>query len=179
MKKSTWLAVALAATVAVGGIITLQAQDGSGVPARWRQRGWANAQAKLGLTDAQVTQIKAELRAEKATLTELALKLHDAKIALRQTINRAGATEAEVHAAAAQLGAAEGDLAVLKAKLREILVQAQKKLKDLRAEYQPRNTAIFTGAQTSLAAILTPGQRPKFEKIKAENKQLWQPQEAM
>ena len=117
MKKSIWLAVALAATVAVGGIITLQAQDGSGEPARWRQRGWANAQAKLGLTDAQVTQIKAALRAEKTALTELSLKLHDAKIVLRQTINKAGATEAEVRAAAAQVGAAEGDLAVLKAKL--------------------------------------------------------------
>ena len=117
MKKSIWLAVALAATVAVGGILTLQAQDGSGGPARWRQRGWANAKEKLGLTDAQVAQIKTELRAEKATLTELALKLHDAKIVLRRTINKTGATEAEVRAAATQLGAAEGDLAVLKAKL--------------------------------------------------------------
>jgi len=62
------------------------------------------------------------------------------------------------------------------AKLREILIQAQKKFKDLRAEYQPRNTAIFTGAQTSLAEILTPEQREKFGKIKAENKELWQPQ---
>ena len=62
------------------------------------------------------------------------------------------------------------------AKLQEILVQAQKNFKDLRAEYQPRNLAIFAGAQTSVAAILTPEQREKFEKIQAESKELWQPQ---
>ena len=62
------------------------------------------------------------------------------------------------------------------AKLRGILGEAQKKLKDLRVEYQPRNTAVFTGAQASLAELLTPEQREKLEKIQAESKELWQPQ---
>ncbi len=117
MKKSIILAVALMTALIAGGLVTLQAQDGASAPACWRQRGWADAQKKIGLTDEQVAKIKAELRPEKEALTTLSLRQHDARIALRETVQKAGATEAEVRAAAAKTAAVEADLAVLKANL--------------------------------------------------------------
>jgi len=63
MKKSIWIALALAAAVSAAGWLTLQAAENAGNPTRWGQRSWANAKAKLGLTDDQVARIKAELRA--------------------------------------------------------------------------------------------------------------------
>lgn len=131
MKKSIWFTLAAAGVIAVGGILTAQAaQDNAAGPiARLRQRSWANAKAKLGLTDDQVTQIKTVLRSEKDSLIALAKKQREARVLLREVIKKDGATEADLRAAAANLGAAEGDMAVLKAKLyvriRPILTQEQ------------------------------------------------------
>ena len=116
MKKSILLTVALMTALTAGGLVSLPAQDAAGAP-RWRQRSWATAQKKIGLTDEQIAKIKAELRPEKEALTTLSLRLHDARIALRTTVQKAGATEADVRAAAAKMAAVEADLAVLKARL--------------------------------------------------------------
>jgi Spy/CpxP family protein refolding chaperone len=117
MKKSFWIALSLAAAVATGGLLTLHAEESTGNQARWGQRTWANAKAKLGLTDDQIARIKSELRPEKATLIDLSLKVHEARVELRGAVNKTGATEAEIRAAAASLGLAEGNLAVVKSRL--------------------------------------------------------------
>jgi len=116
MKKSILRTVVVMTAVTAGGLISLPAKDAAGAP-RWQQRSWANAQKKIGLSDEQIAKIKAELRPEKETLTALSLKLHDARIALRATVQKAGATEADVRAAAAKTAAVEADLAVLKSRL--------------------------------------------------------------
>ena len=116
MKKSILRTVVVMTALTAGGLVSLSAQDAAGAP-RWQQRSWANAQKKIGLTDEQIAKIKAELRPEKEALTTLSLRLHDARIALRATVQKAGATEADVRAAAAKLAGVEADLAVLKARL--------------------------------------------------------------
>jgi len=97
-----------------GGLVSLQAQDAAGAP-RWRQRSWATAQKKIGLTDEQIAKIKAELRPEKEALTTLSLRLHDARIALRATVQKAGAHGGGRSRRRRQDGRGRGDLAVLKA----------------------------------------------------------------
>ncbi|MFI5356502.1 MAG: periplasmic heavy metal sensor [Opitutales bacterium] len=117
MKKSTLFTFTLLAALGAGGAIMLKAQDKLPGAMRWQQRGWASAQQRLGLTDDQVAKIKAELRTEKEPMRTLALKWHDARIALRETIKQPKASEAEVRAAAAKVAAVEADLAVLRARL--------------------------------------------------------------
>lgn len=117
MKKSKWIALSLVIAVSIGGVLALRADQSFGENARWGQPSWSKAKAKLGLTNDQIARIKAELRPEKTALITGVLKVNDAKVALREAVERSGVTEAELRAAAAAIGAAEGDLAVLKAKL--------------------------------------------------------------
>lgn len=67
---------------------------------------------KLNLTDDQVARIKEELDAERGTLKELILRLHDARVGVRAAIRAAGATEASLRTAAARVGAVQAELAV-------------------------------------------------------------------
>jgi Spy/CpxP family protein refolding chaperone len=117
MKKSIWFALSVAAAVSVGGLLTLRAAENAANPVSWGPRTWANAKAKLGLTDDQIVRIKTELRPDKAALIELSLKVHQARIGLRDAIKKPGETEAEIRAAASSLGDAEGNLAVIRARL--------------------------------------------------------------
>jgi Spy/CpxP family protein refolding chaperone len=75
------------------------------------------AAERLGLSPDQTAKIKAELAAEKGTLTPLIQTLHSARMGLRQTIQKSGVTENEVRGASAKVASAEADLAVERAKL--------------------------------------------------------------
>jgi Spy/CpxP family protein refolding chaperone len=119
MKTSKWLVIAIAAVVvAVGGItvVRARAQD-AGMGRLGHGRFLAQAKKKLGLSDDQVTQIKAELAADKDKLTGLLLSWHDARVALRETIQKPGATESDIRAASAKVAVIESDLAVERARL--------------------------------------------------------------
>jgi periplasmic protein CpxP/Spy len=119
MKTSKWLAVAMAAAVAVGGItVALKARAENG-PARRAFGGQflTKAKEKLGLTDEQVNKVKAELLAEKDTLKPLITSLHNTKAGLRETIQKKGVTESDIRAASAKVAAVEADLAVERAKI--------------------------------------------------------------
>ena len=59
-------------------------------------------------------------------------------------------------------------------KLAGILLRTQSELKDLRGEFQPRFLAIMTDTQSQVADILSPAQRERLEKLKAEHEHWWQ-----
>jgi hypothetical protein len=59
-------------------------------------------------------------------------------------------------------------------KLHQILTDAHGQLKALRAEYQPQFFEVVSNAGGQIGAMLTPDQRVKFEKMKAENRPLMQ-----
>jgi len=82
------------------------------------QRAWNPAKLKteLDLSDEQVAKIKTEFRAQKTPLKEQSQKVKAARTNLRHAI-QSGAPETELRSAAAALGAAEGDLAVVRAAL--------------------------------------------------------------
>jgi Spy/CpxP family protein refolding chaperone len=119
MNKSKWLVISMAAALSAGGLFVLKAQAAERVAAQRPLRGqWLErAREKLGLTDEQVAQIKAQLQGEIGTVKDLITKLHQERIGLREAIQSAGATEASVRAAAAKVAAVEADLAVERLKL--------------------------------------------------------------
>ena len=118
MKSVKWLAIAMAAAVAVGGVAMLKARAAETTPLRTGPgRFLARAIEKLGLSPDQVAKIKAELSGEKDALTGILNTLHDARIGLRETIQKPGASETEIRAAAAKVAVVESDLAVERAKL--------------------------------------------------------------
>jgi Spy/CpxP family protein refolding chaperone len=118
MKTSKWLAIAIAAAVAVGGmtVVRVRAQD-AGIGHLGHGRFLARAKEKLGLSDDQVTQIKSQLSADKDKLTSLLSSWHDARVALRETIQKPGATESDIRTASVKVAAVEADLAVERARL--------------------------------------------------------------
>jgi hypothetical protein len=59
-------------------------------------------------------------------------------------------------------------------KLDEILRHTQTELAELRGEFQPRFFSIITDTQSEIDEILTPAQRERLQKLKAENQQWWQ-----
>ncbi len=119
MKTSKWLVIAVAAALGASGLVVLKARAAdratSGRPVRGQFL--ERAREKLGLSDDQVSQIKAQLLAEKDNLKTLISKWHDARIGLREAIQASDATEASVRAASAKVAAAEADLAVERLKL--------------------------------------------------------------
>jgi len=82
------------------------------------QRAWKPAalRQKLGLTDDQAAKIKTEVASQKGALRAQALKVRDARASLRNAI-QTNAPEPEIRANAAAVGAAEGDLAMVRANL--------------------------------------------------------------
>jgi Spy/CpxP family protein refolding chaperone len=54
-------------------------------------------------------------------------------------------------------------------KLDEILTGARGQLMELRKQYRPPVTLVFSNANVQINALLTPEQRGQYEKIKAEN----------
>ncbi len=59
-------------------------------------------------------------------------------------------------------------------KLDEILRHTQTELAELRGEFQPRFLSIISDTQSQVDEILTPAQRERFEKLRAENQHWWQ-----
>lgn len=120
MKNSKWLVItlAVAAVVAAGGVtlVRARAQD-AGAGGFGRGRILAQVKAKLGLSNDQVGQIKGQLSADRGQLTGLLTAWHEARVSLRETIQKPGASEAEIRAAAARVAAVEADLAVERARL--------------------------------------------------------------
>jgi Spy/CpxP family protein refolding chaperone len=122
MKAFKWLGITAAAGLCLGGLVVVKAHAagarlarGAGAPAQ--QRLMDRAAERLGLSPDQTAKIKAELAAEKGTLTPLIQTLHSARMGLRQTIQKSGVTENEVRGASAKVASAEADLAVERAKL--------------------------------------------------------------
>ena len=109
----------MAAAIIVGGITVsrIQAAQSAGPFAQHRAALRSRLIEKLGLTEEQVAKIKAELRAEKDTLTSLLKRLHDAHEQLRSTIQQDGVTEDAVRAAASRVAEVQADIAVERAKL--------------------------------------------------------------
>lgn len=118
MKTSKIIVLAGAVVLLTGGIFIYKAhaenKASGGFP---RGPVMERIIKRLDLTDDQLGRIKTELRAEKETLIPLVKNLHDTRKELRETINKSGASEAEVRAASAKVAAVESDLAVERAKL--------------------------------------------------------------
>jgi Spy/CpxP family protein refolding chaperone len=120
MKTVKWVVISLiiAAVGAIGGIV-IAAQTSATAPAGLGGRllGTGRLRNQLGLTADQVATIKSDLAADKDALTKLLSAVHDARINLRETIRKSGASEADVRAASAKVAVAEADLAVERARL--------------------------------------------------------------
>ena len=133
------LAAAAAMILALGGVFAFTSRaalsDGDNSPGGdFRER----VRQKLNLTDAQLAEIKIQLKAERSNLSDLLTRMHDARAALRAEIQKADATEASVRQAATKVSAVESDLAVerlkLHAKISPILTADQRaKLAELEA----------------------------------------------
>ena len=104
--------VTMAAALILGGVTDTQAAGSAHRPGAFRGHFIERARERLGLTDEQVTQIRAVLKSEKDSLTTLLERLHDARIGLREAIRAQNATEASVRAASARVAAVQADLAV-------------------------------------------------------------------
>src|SRR5580704_17736705 len=109
-KMAKWIGITMAAAVGVGGGILVKAQasdtnDVAGVTAPKVGHGLllGRVRSQLGLTHEQVTTIKGDLAADRSTLTTLLSSLHDARINLRETIRKPGATEEDIRAASAKV----------------------------------------------------------------------------
>lgn len=154
--KTKHLLITLAAALAVGGFIcTAKAIDRPG-PGRFRGGILQRAAEKLELTEAQKTQIKSELLAEKDNLKQLLGRLHDARKDLREAIRANSATEASVRAASAKVATVQADLAVerlkLHGKIAPILTEEQKaKI----AEFEARVDEFVTDALERIGDRLT------------------------
>ena len=118
MTSTKWLLITVAAVVAAGGltVAVARAQD-TGAGHFGRGRFLQRAKEKLGLSNDQVSQIKVVLSTDKDTLTSLLSSWHDARVALRETIQKPGASESDIRAASAKVAAIEADFAVERAKL--------------------------------------------------------------
>lgn len=127
--KNKFLILTLAAGLGVGGLFVnhanAEAAGGRRAPGALLQR----AKEKLGLTDAQTVQIRDVLKGERETLATLARAGHDARIKLREVIQKDDATETEIRAASAEVAKAQADMAVerhtLFGKLKPILTKEQ------------------------------------------------------
>jgi len=58
-------------------------------------------------------------------------------------------------------------------KLHGILTETRGQLHELRQEYLPQATRTFRGADEKIAALLTPEQQTRYEKLKQESRPLW------
>lgn len=60
-------------------------------------------------------------------------------------------------------------------KVRQILSESQEELRALRVKTAPEFLTIVSNAEARVAVLLTPEQRERFEKLREENRRLWQP----
>jgi len=106
----------MAAALTVGGAIVLKTQAQSAGVLAGRGPILQKIVKGLGLSEAQITKIKAEFRAEKDNLVPMLKNLHDARKGLRETI-QSGGNETAIRAASTKVAAVEADLAVERALL--------------------------------------------------------------
>jgi len=59
-------------------------------------------------------------------------------------------------------------------KVEQILIRTQNELRSLRQDFGPRFQAILLNTQTEISAVLTPEQRQRFDKLREENRHLWE-----
>jgi Spy/CpxP family protein refolding chaperone len=115
--KSRILILSLAAALGVGGWAAgdVQAQSAGlrGEPGGRLQR----AKEALGLTDAQVREIRSLVLEERQSLAGMARAVHQGRTGLRDTVRDENASEADVRAASARLARAEADMAVARHQL--------------------------------------------------------------
>ena len=90
--------MSVAAALLAGGTIVFKSNAVESPAGQRHFRGQLleRAKEKIGLTDEQVAKIKAELKAEKSTLTGLISAFHEARVGLREAIQAPDATEASV-----------------------------------------------------------------------------------
>jgi len=132
MKTAKWLVIAMAAAVAAGGVMMVQAQN-TGAKARGPGPGRGGLLARMAnrqnLTADQRAKIKTALAGERETLSGLLTSLQQARAGLRKAIQTPDVSENEVRGAAAKVAAVEADLAVERAKIygriRPMLTAAQ------------------------------------------------------
>lgn len=60
-------------------------------------------------------------------------------------------------------------------KVREILSQTHSEIRHLRDEFLPRLGTVLDKNNADIAVVLSPEQRNKFELIRAENREFWNP----
>jgi Spy/CpxP family protein refolding chaperone len=58
-------------------------------------------------------------------------------------------------------------------RVHQILADSQGNLKELRREFAPRFTFIFSNSEARISSLLTPEQRQRLEKLREENRHLW------
>lgn len=115
--KNKILTLTLAAALGAGGLFALKAHAETGGVRRAPGALLQRAKDRLGITEAQAAQIRAVLKDDRETLARLARDVHSAHIAMREVIQKSGASDAELRAAAAKLGAAQGEMAIERHKL--------------------------------------------------------------
>jgi Spy/CpxP family protein refolding chaperone len=134
MKNKVLIATLAAALVAGGFMVTQNNARAGETPisaGAGSHRGWLQRIAdRLDLTPDQRAQIKGVLDREKDNLTPLLSSVHEARKNLRAAIRAEDASESAVRAAAAEVAAAESNLAVermkLYGKIAPILTDAQR-----------------------------------------------------
>jgi Spy/CpxP family protein refolding chaperone len=117
--KTKWLIFSLVAALGAGGLVAFKthAAERTAEARGWRATLRGRIKEKLGLTDDQAAQIQAAFVDEKDRIKDLAVKLHQARISLRESIKSSNADEASVRATSAKVAAVQADLAVLRLKL--------------------------------------------------------------
>ena len=120
--KSKWLLITLAAATLAGGFFATKvfaAGESTTIALATPRldRILQRVADRLDLTTDQQTQIKAVITGDLDNLKTLITNLHDARSALRTTIQTDGSTEADVRTASAKVAAVEADLAVERLKL--------------------------------------------------------------
>lgn len=60
-------------------------------------------------------------------------------------------------------------------KVREILNASHSRIRELRREFQPQFAGVMREASTEISALLTPEQRERFARFRAEHAELLQP----
>jgi Spy/CpxP family protein refolding chaperone len=121
--KPKWLIIALTTMTIAGGLFASRTFASSDSTTNVTDTGprlgriLQRVADRLDLTADQRTQIKAVITGDLANLKALITNLHDARAALRTTIQADGSTEADVRAASAKVAAVEADLAVERLKL--------------------------------------------------------------
>ncbi len=150
MRISELLLTTLTAALIAGGSILLPARAAEPAKPPGPSGGHIleRVKEKLGLTDEQARQIKAELTKDKDTLKNLITRLREARAGLRQAIEAPDATEASVRAASAKVAAVEADLAVersrLHARISPILTDEQRaKVKQFQARIEDRIDSVI------------------------------------